>query len=99
MIAILLMMMGVQFNQNWLIFAIVAIMILSMRDVTTTIMLIIATVVLLVLKEQLMQYWPFVLFGLIILSLVIGGRQKEAPSQYPDMFGGGDMGGMGFGGF
>ena len=46
MIAILLMMIAVQFNQNWLIFAIVALMVLTMRDLATTVMLIIATVVL-----------------------------------------------------
>ena len=97
MIAIIFMMMAVQFNQYWLIFAIVALMILSMRDLTTTVLLIIATVILLFGKEYLSDYWPFVLFGLIILSLIIGGKQKA--EQQPDMFGGGDMGGMGFGGF
>ncbi len=96
MIAIIFMMMAVQFNQYWLIFAIVALMILSMRDLTTTILLIIATVILLFGREYLTDYWPFVLFGLIILSLIIGGKQKE--EQQPDMFGG-DMGGIGFGGF
>jgi len=96
MIAIIFMMMAVQFNQYWLIFAIVALMILSMRDVTATILLIIATVILLFGREYLADYWPFVLFGLIILSLIIGGKQPEA--QQPDMFGG-DMGGIGFGGF
>ena len=97
MIAVIFMMMAVQFNQYWLIFAIVALMILSMRDLTATILLIIATVILLFGKELLADYWPFVLFGLIILSLIIGGKQQE--SQQPDMFGGGDMGGIGFGGF
>ncbi len=96
MIAIIFMMMAVQFNQYWLIFAIVALMILSMRDLTATILLIIATVILLFGREYLADYWPFVLFGLIILSLIIGGKQPEA--QQPDMFGG-DMGGIGFGGF
>ena len=97
MIAIIFMMMAVQFNQYWLIFAIVALMILSMRDLTATVLLIIATVILLFGKEYLTDYWPFVLFGLIILSLIIGGKQKD--EQPPDMFGGGDMGGIGFGGF
>ena len=100
MIAILIMMMAVQFNQQWLIFAVVALMILSTREFTTTVLLIIATVVLLFGKEYMMDYWPFVLFGLIILSLIIGGKQKPeaAGGGYGDMFGGGDMGGIGFGG-
>jgi len=100
MIAILIMMMAVQFDQQWLIFAVVALMILSTRELTTTILLIIATVVLLFGKAYLATYWPFILFGLIIVSLIIGGKQKQEPAGggYGDMFGGGDMGGIGFGG-
>ena len=98
MISVLLMMIAVQFNQNWLIFAIVALTILTMRDMTTTILLAVATFVLLYAKDYLLEYWPFVLFGLIILSVILGGKQKEEQAGYPDMFGGGEMGGMGFGG-
>lgn len=98
MISVLLMMIAVQFNQNWLIFAIVALTILTMRDMTTTILLVVAMFVLLYAKDYLLEYWPFVLFGLIILSLILGGKQKEEQSGYQDMFGGGEMGGMGFGG-
>jgi hypothetical protein len=98
MIAILFMMIAVQFNQNWLIFAIVALMILTMRDVAATVLLLIATAVLLFGRDYLTEYWPFVLFGLIILSVVLGGKPKEE-QQMPDMFGQEGMGGMGFGGF
>jgi len=98
MIAILIMMMAVQFNQNWLIFAVVALMVLTARDFTTTVILIIATGVLLYGKDLLMQYWPFVLFGLVILAVALGGKQKQPETGgYGDMFGG-DMGGLGFGG-
>lgn len=99
MVAILLMMIAVQYNQNWMMFAIVALMILSMRSASTTIMLIIATIVLTFGKEYIADYWPFVLFGLIILSLIIGGQKQQEPAGYPDMFGGGDMGGIGMGGY
>ncbi len=98
MIAVLLMMIAVQFNQNWLVFAIVALMVLSMRSVSTTILLVLATVALFFFKPYLMDYWPFVLFGLIILSVVLTGQQKEEQQGYGDMFAGGDMGGIGFGG-
>ena len=98
MIAILLMMIAVQFNQNWMIFAIVALMILTMRDLAATVLLIAATAVLLAGKEYLAEYWPFVLFGLIILAVVLSGKQKQEAPAYQDMFGQGDLGGMGFGG-
>jgi len=98
MISVLLMMVAVQFDQNWLIFAIVALTILSVRDFVTTVLLIVATLVLLLGKAYLMEYWPFVLFGLIILSIVLGSKKAPEPAGYPDMFGGGEMGGVGFGG-
>jgi hypothetical protein len=100
MIAILLMMIAVQYNQNWLIAAIVLLMILTMRSAGTTVILLIATAVLFVGKPYLEQYWPFLLFGLIILSVLIsgtGGKPEQQPEMYSaDMFGG--MGGLGGGG-
>jgi len=99
MIAIILMMIAVQFNQSWLILAIVILMILTMKDWTATILLIAATGIMLFAKDMLMAYWPYVLFGLIILSVLLGGKKQEQPAGYGDMFGGGgDMGGIGFGG-
>jgi len=97
-VAVLLMMIAVQYNQLWMMFAIVALMILSMRSFSTTVMLIAAMFILLFGKEYLAEYWPYVLFGLIMLSLIIGGQQKQEPAGYSDMFGGGEMGGMGLGG-
>ena len=103
MITVLLMMIAVQFDQNWLVFAIVALMIISMRSISTTVLLIITTGALFFLRPYLLEYWPFVLFGLIILSVVLAGQQKpEQAGGYADMFGGGggggEMGGVGFGG-
>jgi len=40
----------------------------------------------------------FCLVGLIILSVLLGGKQKQEQASYADMFAGGDMGGIGFGG-
>ncbi len=92
MVAVLLMMIAVQFNQNWMVFAIVAVMVLTMRSVSTTVLLVVSTVVLFLAKAYLKEYWPFVLFGLIILGLLIGKGKKggEAPGAMPaDMYGGG----------
>lgn len=98
MIAVLLMMIAVQFNQHWMMFAIVALIILSKRSLSTTILLLVASFVLLAGQAYIADYWPFVLFGLIILSVVLAGRQKQEPAGYGDMFAGGGMGGIGFGG-
>ena len=96
-ISIVLMMLAIQFEQNWLIFAIVALMVLTMRSISTTMLLIVSTVVLYVTRDYLKEYWPFVLFGLIILAALIGAFGKKEAEQAPmDMYGGGggfDMGG------
>ena len=87
MIAVIFMMIAVQFNQYWLIFAIVALMVLSMRDLTATILLIIATIVLLFGKEYLPDYWPFLLFGLIrLLAADLGGKDSLLHSLFCRFF-------------
>ncbi|MDP2973617.1 MAG: hypothetical protein Q8N60_01065 [Candidatus Diapherotrites archaeon] len=94
-ISIVLMMLAIQFEQNWLIFAIVALMVLTMRSISTTLLLIVSTVVLYVTRDYLKEYWPFVLFGLIILAALIGAFVKKYAEQAPmDMYGGGFGGGF-----
>lgn len=95
-ISLVLMMLAIQFNQNWLIFAIVTLMVLTMRSVGTTVLLIISTIVLFVARDYLKEYWPFVLFGLIILAVLIGaiGKKGEAEQAPMDMYGGGFGGGF-----
>ena len=90
MIALVLMMLAVQFEQNWLVLAIVVIMILSMRSVGTTILLVVSVAVVYFLKGSMEPYWPFVFFGLIILALALGvGGKPEQPEYYsPDMYSG-----------
>lgn len=100
MIALVLMMLAIQFNEQWLAFAIVAITILSMRSLMATILLIVAMGVIYVMKGSLEPYWPFIFFGLVILALVLGMREGGGggggqPEYYsPDMYSG-LMGGAG----
>ncbi len=101
-ISIVLMMLAIQFEQNWLIFAIVALLVLTMRSIGTTVLLIISTIVLFVARDYLKEYWPFVLFGLIILAVLIGaigkkGEAEQAPMPM-DLYGGGGFDAGGFGG-
>jgi len=89
LVAILLMIIALQYGQNWIVFAILAITILSTRSVATTIALIVAVFVLYIFagSGDLNTYWPFLVFGLIILSLVLGLGKKPAQPEYysPDM--------------
>jgi hypothetical protein len=96
MIALVIMMLALQYDQYWLVLAIVAIMIITMRSVGTTVLLIVALGTLYFLKGNMEPYWPFVFFGLIILALALGvGGKPEQPEYYsPDMYSGLMGGGM-----
>jgi len=96
--AVIMMMIALQFNQNWLVFGIVALMIISNRTLGTTIVMTVTGVMLFVLQGSLDAYWPFVLFGLIAFAVLIGGQGKGSPEMYPpDPYGGMLGGGMGAG--
>ncbi|MBS3057412.1 MAG: hypothetical protein J4415_02180 [Candidatus Diapherotrites archaeon] len=98
LIAVILIMIAMQYNQTWVIFGAVGILILSMRSLTTIVMLIITVLVLFAIKgTNMTAYWPFIVFGLVILSLAMGlGKKPEQPEYYaPDLMGG--LGGLGGG--
>lgn len=96
-VAIILMMIALQSHENWLVFGILALMILTMRSLGGTIVMIVAAIVLYAFSGSLGEYWPFVLFGLITIALVFGGKQKEEGQEYfpQDPYGGMLGGGMG----
>ena len=96
-IAVLLIMLAIQFNQQWMILGVVGILIVSMRSVGT-ILLVIITLGAFFLFPDVKTYGPIILVSLIIIALAFGSGDKPgAPQGYPmDMFG--DMGGGGYGG-
>ena len=100
MVALLLMMIAVQFNQNWLAFAILGIMVFTTRSISATVVLGIAMVVLYMFKDSLQEYWAYIFFGLIILALILGAGAKGGQPEYysPDAYSGlmGGGGGEGY---
>lgn len=92
-----MVLLAMQYNQHWIVFAVVAIVIVSMRSVMTTIMLLVAVFVFyfIIGTENVNVYWPIVVFGLIIVALLVGVGSKPQqpeyynPGMYGDMFGGG----------
>lgn len=106
LIAILLIMLAMQFQYDWIVFAVVAIMIFTLRSVSTTIILLIAVFVMyfVVGTENISAYWPIIVVGLILLSLAfgIGGKPQQpeyySPGGYGDLLGGagGEMGAGGY---
>lgn len=96
LLSMILMLMAIQFKQDWLVLGILAISVLTSKDFATILMFIIGTVVLYYFVgsgDINGELWLPIIFGLIILSVILGGKQ-EAPA--PDPFGGlGGMGGFG----
>lgn len=89
MISLVLMMLAIQFNENWLVFAIIALTILTTRSITMTILLLIVGAVLYFTQGMLEPYWPIVFFGLIILAVLLGMGGQQQPEYYsPDMYSG-----------
>lgn len=93
-VSVVLMMIALEFNQNWLVFGIVALTIISSRELSTSILMIAAGVVLYAFRESLADYWVYVLFGLVIVAFVLSGKKQE---QEAEMFPADPYGGM-FGG-
>ena len=95
MFALLIILLALQYNAIWIIFAVLALLVVSMRSLSTIFLVIITIVVLFFLRgANITEYWPIVVIGLIIISMLLGTVKKQ-PEQEPmgmDMFGG--MGGM-----
>ncbi len=92
----ILMLMAIQFKQDWLVLGILVISVLTSKDMPTVLMFIIGTVVLYFFVgsgDINGEMWLPIIFGLIILSVILGGKQ-EAPAQDP-LAGLGGMGGFG----
>jgi hypothetical protein len=99
--AILLMIIGLTYNQNWVVFAVIAVMVLTSRNITTLILMGAGGGILFFIASSgadLNALWPLVVFGLIIISLVIGiGKQEKQPEYFGPEMGGGYFGGQGGG--
>ena len=100
MIEVIIIMLALQFDQTWLFFGATAVIILSQRSISSIALVIVTAAVLYFLRNSLLEYSIFILFGLIILALVLGfGKKGAEPEMYaPDMYGG-LMGGGGMGGY
>ncbi|AJF60246.1 MAG: hypothetical protein J4224_00950 [Candidatus Diapherotrites archaeon] len=94
LVSILLIIIAIQYQQNWIVFAILIISILSTRSLSTAITLIISTIVVYAVlgSGDISSLFPVVVFGLIIFALVLGLAEKpKQPEYYPPDPGYGEM--------
>lgn len=99
LVAILLIMLAMQFGENWIVFGVVAIVVFTMRSMATTIMLLVTVFVLYFIgATNLSVYWPIIVVGLVVLSLALGVGGKPTQPEYYEPGGYGDLLGGGMGG-
>lgn len=101
LVAMLLMMLALQYNQNWMLFAILVIAVITSRSVVTAIVMVLSAAMLYFLTKsgQIEGLWPAVIIGLIVVSLLLtSGKKPQQPEFYgPEAGYGGMFGGEGGG--
>ena len=85
LVSMFLIAIAFQFNENWLIFLIVAVMIISLKSFSATFLILATVFIIYIVKtSDLSQYWIPAMVGLIILSMALGVGKSE-PAM-PDMY-------------
>lgn len=84
LVSMFLIVIAFQFDQNWLIFLIVAAMIISLRSFSATFLLLTTVFVVYIVKSSdFSTYWVPAMIGLTLLSLALGaGKKAQAPDMY-----------------
>ncbi len=99
LLTILFMFMAIQFGQTWIVLGILVISIISSKEFSTILALVISTVVLyfLVYSGNMENLWVPVMFGLVIIAILLGNKTEEQQASGGfDMLGGyGGYGGLG----
>ena len=96
LVAVVMLAFAVQFNENWLVLGVLGIMFLTLRSLSGILLLLLATGVLFAVKgPSFSDYFPFIVFGMVILALALGVKSEPEQPQGgipPELLAG--MGGM-----
>ncbi|MFH1752512.1 MAG: hypothetical protein ABH821_06280, partial [archaeon] len=86
LIAVFVIIMALQYSQNWIVIGVIALMLIINRSLPTFFFLIAVTIGLYIAKQiGLLSNWPVVIFILIVLALIVSIKPK-AKSSYSDLF-------------
>jgi hypothetical protein len=96
LISIAILGFAIQLGQTWIVFGLMAIMILSSKDIKSVFLLLLGAGVLYVVNSiGMKEYWLIAVFLLIAAGYVLGLGKEEAPADpYAGLLGGGG-GGLG----
>ncbi|PIN85036.1 MAG: hypothetical protein COV47_04325 [Candidatus Diapherotrites archaeon CG11_big_fil_rev_8_21_14_0_20_37_9] len=90
-VSVLIMLMALQMQQLWIVFAVLVISILTSKDMSTVIAFIISAIVLffVVGSGEVNELWPVAIVGLIVVAILLGSKPEEQQQGgYGDMLGG-----------
>lgn len=90
---VVIIMLAASYDAYWLAFAVGLLMILTMRGWNTLVLVIAALVLVFVFQGSIKENALYIIFGLIILSLALGGENKQ-PDPYGGAGGMGDLSGL-----
>ena len=96
-ISLLLIFLALQYQQNWIVFAVLVISVITMKELMGTLALLggAALIYFLYNGVEFDTLFIFVVFGLVILALLLGiGKKPEQEAYMPPGYGGGDYGDM-----
>jgi Sec-independent protein secretion pathway component TatC len=84
------MFIAVQSGQNWIVFAVLIISIITSKEFSTTLLLLISTAVIYFIAiNGEPDLWIPAIFGLVILAILMGAKpEPEQQIGMGDMFGG-----------
>lgn len=89
LIGVIIMMLAASYDAYWLVVGVAVVMMLTMRSLQVIVLLLLSIGIIVLFRGNIQAYAPYIMFGLIILSLVLdSGKKQEA---YPPA----DMGGLG----
>ena len=84
LVSMFLIIIAFQFDQNWLVFLIIAAMIISLKSFSATFLLILTVVIVYIVKtSDFSVYWVPAIVGLTLFSMAMGAGK---PAQAPDMY-------------
>ena len=98
LVAMFMILLAMQYQQNWIALGIIAVIFLSTRSIATTIAALAGTVLIWIFARggDFSNFLPFIVIGFILIALVMGVGKKDPQPEYymPGNEGGGMFGGI-----